>query len=279
MSLPLLFREYELVIQNRESSVTINGARINFEITKSLIAQENTAYISIYNIGQGTRELISREYSTLLLKVGYSGNRQLSQLIFGDITSSDVTKTQSDSVTKLQVIEGSRRLRERIIDISLDNNPTLRDVLDRVSFKTGYPLKIIGLDTSAVFDKSYSDIGTVDVILDHIAQSSNFKWSLQNGTLLIVGLKSNGATAGFVLNSATGLLLNPDSIKLYESTLDVDIIEKERKNILALLQPNISVGEIIEVDSQDIKGTYRVTKIKHTGDSMANEWYSNIEID
>lgn len=278
MSNPLLFREYELSVKNRDASISIKEARISFEITKSLVGKENTAYISIYNIGKETRELISRDYSTLMLKAGYAGNH-LSQLIGGDITSSYVTKTQSDSITRLQVIEGSRRLRERIIDISLNNNPTLKDVLERVSYKTDYPLKVVGLDQGKVFDKSYSDQGPVDIILDHIAMRFPFKWSLQNGTLLIVGQKANSGTANFVLNSGTGLLLNPDSIKLYESRIDTDIIEKDKKNILALLQPNLSVNDIIEVDSQDIKGNYCVTKIKHTGDTMANEWYSNIEID
>lgn len=278
MSSPLLFREYELSIKNREATISIKNARISFEITKSLVAKENTAYISIYNIGKETRELISRDYSTLMLKAGYDGNH-LSRLIVGDITSSYVTKTQSDSVTRLQVVEGNRRLRERIITINLDNNPTLRDVLEEVSSETKYPLKVVGLDQSLVFDKSYSDQGPTDIILDHIAMRFPFKWSLQNGTILIVGQKVISGTTGFVLNSGTGLLLNPDSIKLYESKIDVDIIEKDKKNILALLQPNLAVNDIIEVDSQDIKGNYRVTKIKHTGDTMANEWYSNIEID
>ena len=80
MSSPLLFREYELSIKNREALIDIKNARIAFEITKSLVAKENTAYISIYNIGKETRELISRDYSTLMLKAGYAANH-LSQLI------------------------------------------------------------------------------------------------------------------------------------------------------------------------------------------------------
>ena len=278
MSNPLLFREYELSVKNRETSIAIKGARVSFEITKSLVAKENTAYISIYNIGQETRELISRDYSKLRLKAGYAGNH-LSQLIFGDITSSYVTTTQANSITRLQVVEGNRRLRERIITINLDNNPTLRDILEKVSSETKYPLKVVGLDQSLVFDKSYSDQGPADIILHHIAMRFPFKWSLQNGTILIVGQKVITGTAGFVLNSEAGLLLNPNSIKLYENRINTDIIEKDKKNILALLQPNLAVNDIIEVDSQDIKGNYRVTKIKHTGDTMANEWYSNIEID
>lgn len=278
MSRFLLFREYELSVQNREASVDIKEARISFEITKSLVAKENTAYISIYNIGKETRELISRDYSTLMLKVGYMDS-YLSQVILGDITSSYITQVGSDVITKLQVIEGSHRLRERIIDISLNNNPTLGEVLERVSYKTGYPLKVVGLDENKVFDQSYSDLGSVDTVLDHIGQISNFKWSLQNGTILIVGQKANNATADFVLNSQTGLLLNPDPVKLYESRIDSDIMEKDKKNILALLQPNLAVNDLIAIDGQGIKGNYRITKIKHTGDTMANEWYSNIEVD
>lgn len=278
MSRFLLFREYELSVRNREAEVAINGARISFEITKSLVAKENTAYISIYNIGKETRELISRDYSTLMLKVGYMDS-YLSQVILGDITSSYITQVESDVITKLQVIEGSRRLRERIIDISLNNNPTLGEVLERVSYKTGYPLKVVGLDENKVFDQSYSDLGSVDTVLDHIGQIINFKWSLQNGTILIVGQKANNATADFVLNSQTGLLLNPDPVKLYESRIDTDIMEKDKKNILALLQPNLAVNDLVAIDGQEIKGNYRITKIKHTGDTMANEWYSNIEVD
>jgi hypothetical protein len=130
------------------------------------------------------------------------------------------------------------------------------------------------------FDNSYSDIGSLDIILDHIAQRFEFKWSLQNGLLLLVGNRPNSGVASIVLNSTSGLLLNPESIKIFESKfISTSETENDKKNVLALLQPTVQINDIIEVDSSALKGNFRVTKIRHSGDSRANEWHSNIEMD
>lgn len=277
----LLFRKYRLSIRNRGVETLIENARIKFDITKSLFAKENTAYVSIYNIGSDIRDILTKSSSTLMLQVGYEEESNLTQIIFGDITSVSVTRSATDTVTKVQVIEGYKKLNKTIIQISLDNNPTLGSILDVVQRRTRYSIELVGLDRGVIFDKSYADIGPLDIVLDHIAQRFNFKWSLQNRTLLLVSSKPNSSVAKTILNNTSGLLLNPEAIKIFESNFTSDENEREndKKHVLALLQPNIQINDIIEVDGQDFKGNFRVTKIRHNGDSRANDWYSNIEMD
>ena len=46
----------------------------------------------------------------------------------------------------------------------------------------------------------------------------------------------------------------------------------------ALLQPHLGVGDLIALKSQDLNGSFRISKISHTGDTRGNDWYSNIEV-
>ena len=60
-----------------------------------------------------------------------------------------------------------------------------------------------------------------------------------------------------------------------------------------LLNPRLKIGNLVKINSQDINqaegsfdswqrplasnGQYRIIKLKHTGDTMGNAWYSEIE--
>jgi len=43
--------------------------------------------------------------------------------------------------------------------------------------------------------------------------------------------------------------------------------------------PNLQINDILAIESEDLNGNFRVTKIMHSGDSRGKEWYSKIEVD
>jgi len=272
----LLDRHYKISIKNRGSITTVENARIKFDITKSIVAKENVANISIYNIGSDTRDILSRDKATMLLEVGY-GDRNLSQLILGDITSMSVSRTATEVVSTMQVIEGSKLLKKGI-QFALKNNPTTGQVIDAISKELGYSVKTDGVNLLEVFDSSYSDSGAASVVLDHFAQKKKLRWSVQNKQLLIIGPNADGRNSNFVLNSQTGLLLNPESIKIYDTNSE-DNADKNRKSVRSLMQPSLQINDIIKIESEDIEGSFRIVKIKHSGDIYGNDWYSKIELE
>jgi len=119
MTNALFLRDFRISISNDGVETSIEHARICFNITKSLIAKENTSYIDIYNIGKETRALTAQDNSILSLHAGYI-NGNLSQVILGDITDVLIARDTTEVVTRLQVVEGNRKLQYSRLIINLD---------------------------------------------------------------------------------------------------------------------------------------------------------------
>jgi hypothetical protein len=47
----------------------------------------------------------------------------------------------------------------------------------------------------------------------------------------------------------------------------------------SLLQPTITAGGRVKIQSADRSGVYRVAKLTHVGDTEGGEWYSVVEVD
>ncbi|MCO6549017.1 MAG: hypothetical protein J6583_14780, partial [Gilliamella sp.] len=63
-------RILELKIGNRKESIVINNLRVAFSIKKTLTSEPNTAEISVYNLNDSNRNLItSKQYNFLELSV------------------------------------------------------------------------------------------------------------------------------------------------------------------------------------------------------------------
>jgi len=274
----LFLREFKVSLNNNGVETNIEHARIRFNITKSLIAKENTAYIDIFNLGKEMRSLIAQDNSTFSLQAGYKHGGS-SQIILGDITDVSITRNATEVVTRIQVIEGYSKLQYIRLTLNFDNKPTLADILASITEQAKTPIQTVGIDTQKVFDQSYSDIGSIDTILNHLAMRVQFKWSLQNGELLLVRKRPNAHNATFVLNASSGLLLNPESVKLYSNIKPDHNVGNAKKQILTLMLPSLNINDIVAIKNDELQGNFRVTKITHNGDNRGNEWYSKIEVD
>ena len=281
MSRQQLFREAEIVITNRNSDISVQNARTRFDITKSMQAKENITHVNIFNLGKQTREAIAEGNSNLILRVGYRELGNLTQIIKGDIVDVSITKSQSEVLTSLSVVEGARRFNSIQLTLEFNNNPTFGDILDKITKKTGYQFKTSGVDKSAIYGKAFSDMGSLDQIMRVLSQRFEFRWSLQNNVITIFGIKELSNNVVMTLNSASGLLINPEAVHIISNKFEQseEIKTEGRKKILSLLQPSLQIGDVISVESKDINGNFRIVKLHHTGDNRANEWYSHIEID
>ena len=265
--------------------ITIENAKIQFEIVKSKNAKENTAKIEIYNLAPSTRKLITEQDALVRIFAGYAKNKGLIEIGQGDISKIKHNRDKTEVVTELYMAEGLRKIRDNPLSISFSSKSKLKlgNVLDNLRTKSNnqFVFRLIDVDESKTIDNGYSDLGSLDQILNNLAIQFGFEWSVQNGIITIKGTKKSLSSEIMLLTPKNGLILHPESVKQVSRRLEKSSITKQGakiNSVQALLQPHLQVNDIIAIESQDLNGKYEIQKITHKGDTRGNDWYSDMEV-
>lgn len=265
--------------------ITIENAKIQFEIVKSKNAKENTAKLEIYNLAPNTRKLITEQEALVRIFAGYAKNKGLIEIGQGDISKIKHNRDKTEVVTEIYMAEGLRKIRDNPLSISFSSKSKLKlgNVLDNLRIKSNnqFVFRLIDVDESKTIDNGYSDLGSLDQILNNLAIQFGFEWSVQNGIITIKGTKKSLSSEIMLLTPKNGLIIAPESVKQVSRRLEKSSITKQDRKInsvQALLQPHLQVNDIIAIESQDLNGKYEIQKITHKGDTRGNDWYSDMEV-
>jgi|GEM_PF-2443979 len=277
-------RVCKVVIEGAQM-ITIENSKIQFEIIKSKNAKENTAKVEIYNLAPYTRKLITEQEALVRIFAGYAQDKGLIEIGQGDISKVKHNRDKTEVVTEIYIAEGLKKIRDNPISIGFSSKSKLKltNILDALRTKSNnqFVFRLIDVDESKTIDNGYSDLGSLDQILNNLGLQFGFGWSIQNGIITIKGTKKPLANEVMLLTPSSGLILNPESVKQVSRRLGKSSITKqERKvnSVQALLQPHLQVNDIIAIQSQDLNGKYEIQKITHKGDTRGNDWYSDMEV-
>lgn len=263
--------------------ITIENCKIKFEIIKSAKPKENMAKIEIYNLAPETRRMITEEESICRILAGYSKNEGLIEIGQGDISKIKHNRDKTEVVTEMYLAEGIRTTRTKPVSFGYgyDTNLKLSTILQEITKQTGKQFKTIDIDENKVITTGYSDVGSLDYVMNNLAVNFNFSWSMQNGIIFIKGDKSSTKREVLLLSPETGLILHPESVKKVSKKLEkseITKMSKKSRSVQCLLQPKLQIHDVIRLKSADINGLFEVVKITHNGDIRGNDWYSTLEI-
>jgi hypothetical protein len=275
-------RVCKIIIENK-ARITIENCKIKFEIIKSAKPKENMAKIEIYNLAPDTRRMITEEESICRILAGYSKNEGLIEIGQGDISKIKHNRDKTEVVTEMYLAEGIRTTRTKPVSFGYgyDTNLKLSTILQEITKQTGKQFKTIDIDENKVITTGYSDVGSLDYVMNNLAVNFNFSWSMQNGIIFIKGDKSSTKREVLLLSPETGLILHPESVKKVSKKLEkseITKMSKKSRSVQCLLQPKLQIHDVIRLQSQDINGLFEVQKITHNGDIRGNDWYSSLEI-
>ncbi len=273
----LFNRQAELIIVNKRDSrvsTLIKNLRISFTIEKNSGTNPNKAEINVYNLSQKTRSLLTgnvkkKDYPIVILNVGY-GN-ELVNIFTGTLDASytkvSYRRSGSELVYRAECLDGSSEL-GAVFEKSYAPNSKIYQIIDDIMKETGIIKKIMPDKVKQLLEKplynGYSIAGTTKKTLTTLTESVNVEWSIQDRTLIFVE-KGEGNSTGFSLSSSTGLLGVPS------------INEEKKLSLTTLLLPKLKPTDIFELQSENIKGFFRIERIVHKGDTHASEWVSEIE--
>lgn len=263
---------------------SVDGLRVQFEVTKTVYKNPNHASIKIFNLLETNEHHLKKEYTELRLFAGYRGQEQL--LFQGNIRFSYFYRDGLDHIAELECGDGDKDYHNTVVDrftIGKDGNEA--QVIEYMlglmtSTKKGH-IKGKNLQKSRTRGKSYS--GNLRDIMDRIAKNNDAHWSIQNGKLVLVPVDDVLPEEAILVSSDTGLLGAPE-VNDKGITVKVMLDPRIMPNGKLWLQNNELRGMRIsdqqtgqerkmkgpkEPLRKDPDGVYKVFAVKFKGDNRA----------
>ena len=117
----------------------------------------------------------------------------------------------------------------------------------------------------SVFTQGTVASGSAVKELTGLLRGAGMSWSIQDGTMQVLGVDSALEGTAVLVSSSTGMLGSPS------------IDHKGIVNVKMLLIPDVFPGRKLRIESEELQGFYRVIRAKYSGDSAGDDWM--IEVD
>lgn len=280
--MPLFNREAQVLIykEGQQNAVKFSGLRIAFDIFYINTSDAQKAEITIYNLSENSRAKLNDDNLELYLYAGYKEDAGLELLFIGDITAVQNSNQGPDVLTKIQCASGFRKFRDINASVSFGPGATYADVF--LNLTANYDFGIAG-DYSKLNDmqflNGFSYVGNVKFGIDKITQAAGYNWTLINKKITIIPYKMPKTMATiYELSPSSGLIGVPSK----KDDVGINVVTgigspQTGWEITALLQPKISVGDLVKIVSDEVTGLFNVQSIEHQGDTRGQNWLSTLE--
>lgn len=254
----------------------VRNLRIKFQIEKTRDSTSNKAEIEITNLSENTRSKIREKDALVRLFAGYDGDLGAVLLFVGNAQHVVNNWETPDIVTKIEAQDGMRTVRETRTSFGYSNRTSVNTIVNRLANELGIPLRqdfnIPG------FYNGYSFNGRAKDALDEICRKAGYEWSVQDNEIQIISKTGSTEQLAVKLTPANGLLNYPERLADQEGKFEEALENELEWKITSLLNPRLTPGALVEIESQEANGVFIIEKVRHYGDSRGQEWYSEIEV-
>ena len=259
-------RVLELKIGNRKESIVLNNLRVTFSVNKTLTSDPNTAEISIYNLNDSNRNLIStKQYDYVELYVSYQDD-VLRMIFCGDILTVENQLSELDIITTLRCADGHKAFTEKVIIKTLEKGQTDNDFFNEALKSFGLKKGNVNLPNNKALPRGKVFMCDTRELMHQIANNNDADWSIQDDELIVIPKsKAISNHEGFVISRTTGMIGTP---KKTDKGLE----------ITTLCNPHYKIGALIRVESKltELNGDYKINALQHSGDLYGTNWHSKL---
>jgi len=255
-------------------TLRLDGFDLTFDITKSLSPKTpNTAELRVWNLNAAHRKQLQElERVYVSIEAGYASGTSL--LFRGDLRDVVSVRDSADWITTITSDSGRRARKQRIVK-SFAPGSTVGEVLNAAAKAMGVRLgnsaqrvvnaKISGTHATAFFN-GYALAGAIEYEIDRLARSCGLEWSVQDDELLFLDYGEPLAQLAVKLTAETGLVGSPEPG-------NKGIVE-----VRTLIVPDLYPGRRVEVQSEHVRGMFRVETTKHSGTTFGRDWYVDLQL-
>jgi hypothetical protein len=260
------------------NAIVVTDLRMSFKIEKKLQKNPNTAQITLWNLAPQTRALVEKKPLHIRLDAGYG--ETVHRLWVGDMTFSSSRYDNVDWITVIEVANGERAFNHARVNRSFKKaqggaGTNCMDVVHEVAKSMEMPVTIPADIKTELQDAELKHALTIRgpsrKSLDRILKPKGLEWSMQDGQIQILRPEQIRNDQAHLINQSTGMIGTPE----YNAPKKPG--EKAVLKLKMLLYAGLVPGQKIKVESETITGVFRLEAVTHTGDTITNEFFSDLE--
>lgn len=291
----LFGRKATLIVSAGSSGLDLSAMRFRFTIQQADTQSPNTLYVRIYNLAPTTVQKIQGEFTSITLQAGYE-NGNFGVVFQGTIKQFMRGRERNvDSYLDIWAADGDEFYNFGLVNQTLAAGSSPAQVLaaitkqnsedDRLPYATDVNGMLGGIPAQALARGKVLWGMSRDYARDW-ANKYGFRWSIQNGQVVIVPITGYRPGEAVKLSSTTGMVGVPETTE-------------DGVRVRILLNPSVRVGCLVQIAQDDINtltvreqgltytglsaaaqttaaGFYRVMVNEMIGDNRGQEWYCDL---
>lgn len=251
---------------------------IKFSVEKTIGNSPNESTVTLTNLSSRTKEafllLTNKQRITVELYAGYE-DEGLALIATGDLVKLFPERQGSSDIFTLTFLDGFGAYTKSHLETQFRAGTSLNDIVFALakSFeKNGVQVDKTKIDLKGTVGKrGYSVQGRTATILDYLANSFRFTWSIQNGVFqaYMDNEKKQNSKADFVISVKNRNLLKatPEIGEAYMTQIGM--------KIEAVLNAKCRPGDIIQLESEVYpwyNGNYEIYNLTMEGSAKDVDW-------
>lgn len=277
----LFGRKYKVIVSTKGTSgIDITGLRAVFTIEKSMSAEPNRSTIQIYNLSPETQNFILSEAKRILIEAGYDNSEQYGLIFDGDIVKAIRRAAQSiDKVTEVIAQDGDMFLNSGFISVSYSAGQTTHSVLSQMQGIADDDMTLGSVSSDLKGTKlarGKAMFGQPKDYATMLAKTEGALFYVNDRKINLV--KPGDLPEGQIvdLSPSSGLIGTPEQ---NDSTVSGKCLLNPLLNVNKLIHiSNEYVQETNEIGKASLSsGVYKIIKLKHIGDTLGNDWYTQFD--
>ena len=314
-----------LIRTDADQFIDLSQFRIKFQTINTDYESPNSLTVRVYNLSDQTvnkiKTAISKSslewqqivtasqqpdaaqnvnpntYYDIVLNAGYE-NGNFGVIFQGNVKQFKVGRENNkDNYLDFYVADGDFGFINGVINETLAAGSTIKDQAKKLA--DSMPgIDIDGFSAKPAIDQQHTPLlrgktlaGMSRAYLRNLASKINVSWSIENGKILMIPIKSYRLGEAVIINVNTGLIGLPEQTDngisltiLLNSALRIGgLVKLNNKEIPELTQSNpnqpLKFDSLDQVQANSLlssDGIYRVYSVEHIGDTRGQDWYSKI---
>ncbi len=259
---------------------SFEGLRTAFKVTKYLQGKPNDAEIRIWNLSSTSRAALQEKQIPIILSAGYQSN--FAQIFSGQTRTVSHVKDKADWISTIHAGDGEVNVRTKRIKTSFAKGTPIQTIVNEIAKTTGFDLGNLSKAlTNLPGGQSQSPNGFVAhgpayKLLQQYLGTLGYTVGIQDNSLSVLQAPVAGRpledtqTTAVVVSSTTGMVGSPE---IAEKGTD----KKQVLKVKSLLQPKFVPGGLIQLQSANLNGLFRIELVEHQGDIFETPFYSHLE--
>jgi len=285
--MPSLFgRTFKLTVGTLE----VSDFRCKFKVEKTLKPDPNKVLIEVFNLSREHRGALAELAPGKKIKIGKRTKGQAvtkpqvgrvpvrlevgyeltgtEQIFFGDLRTVDSEIDGPDWVTAIASGDGERAYRTARVNQAFGPKVPVSTALTAAVKALGLgngnlsavlsTLKLQG--QASLFTRGIVLSGPASRVLTDLCRSADLEWSIQDGAIQLVDFGKVLAGRSVLLKPGTGLIGSPN--------VSADGV----CNFKSLIVPGLRCGGVVVLESEGVKGNFRIEKLAYDGDTHGQDW-------